>query len=107
MSNLALLILLTRRTPAGAGGRDPPRVTPNKNNTVSRYGWLNDASATLTQRRLGVECYLQPGRAQHVDIKRALSPHGLGSIGTPYWLAKSEAPWPCRAGQQSACTTCR
>ena len=77
-----------------------PRVMPRMNSTVSRYGWLSDASATSRSAGLALNATPRPGRGQHVDVVGAVADGDASAPSGRRPAAQSpSAPWPFPAGR--------
>src|SRR5271163_563671 len=77
-------------TPSSASAASiSPRVTPSRNSTVSRYGWLSDASATSRSAGFALNATPKPAAAS-MSMSLAPSPTAtVCAIGTPTCWAKS------------------
>src|SRR6478736_6486224 len=86
----SLGISTRRTTPSNASAASiSPRVMPRMNSTVSRYGWLRDASATSRSAGLALNATPRPAAAS-MSMSLAPSPTAtVCAIGTPACCAKS------------------
>src|SRR6478735_1532736 len=88
----SLGISTRRTTPSNASAASiSPRVMPRMNSTVSRYGWLRDASATSRSAGLALNATPRPAAAS-MSMSLAPSPTAtVCAIGTPACCAKSRS----------------